>query len=71
MASKYVDPDGKSMQRFTDIAGEPRRMLTPIKGYEKMPLVSLEEAVVKPLDPFRARSRSNGLDCQAALYYTR
>ena len=39
------------MQRFTDIAGEPRRMLTPIKGYEKMPLVSLEESV-KPLFSF-------------------
>ena len=46
MASKYVGPEGKSMQRFTDIADEPRRMLAPIKGYEKMPLVSLEEAVV-------------------------
>ena len=51
MASKYVDPECKSMQRFTDIPGEPRRMLAPIKGYEKMPLVSLEDTV-KPLIPF-------------------
>ena len=34
------------MQRFTDIARDPRRMLAPIEGYGEMPLVSLEEAVV-------------------------
>ncbi|CAF3558271.1 unnamed protein product [Rotaria sp. Silwood1] len=31
--------------RLTDIAGEPSEFLMPISGYEKMPLVSLEEAV--------------------------
>ena len=44
MASKSVVNEPESMQRFTDIAGEPRRMLAPIMGYEKMPLVSLKEA---------------------------
>ena len=51
MATKPVDDESKSMQRFTDIVGEPRRMLAPIQGYEKMPLVSLEEAVER-LIPF-------------------
>lgn len=32
--------------RFVDVAAEPRRMLLPIQGYENMPLVSLEEAVI-------------------------
>ncbi|CAF3088566.1 unnamed protein product [Rotaria sp. Silwood2] len=32
------------MQRFTDFAEEPQRMLTPIKGYEYMSLVPLEQA---------------------------
>lgn len=32
--------------RFSDIAAEPRDMLLPIQGFEKTPLVSLEEAVV-------------------------
>jgi hypothetical protein len=45
MASEPVEDESKSMQRFTDIPGEPRRMLAPIQGYEKMPLVSLEKAV--------------------------
>ncbi|CAF1207748.1 unnamed protein product [Adineta steineri] len=31
--------------RLTDIAQEPMEFLTPITGYEKMPIVSLEEAV--------------------------
>ena len=30
---------------MSDIVQEPERMLMPIRGYEKMPLVSLEEAV--------------------------
>ncbi|CAF3026451.1 unnamed protein product [Rotaria sp. Silwood2] len=34
--------------RFTDVAQEPTDFLMPISGYEKMPIVSLEEAV-KPL----------------------
>ncbi|CAF1022888.1 unnamed protein product [Rotaria sp. Silwood1] len=45
MASKYVNNESKHTQRFADIPGEPRRMLGPIQGYEKMPLVSLEQAV--------------------------
>ncbi|CAF2963134.1 unnamed protein product [Rotaria sp. Silwood2] len=39
------------MQRFADIPGEPIRMLGPIQGYEKMPLVSLEHAV-EPLESY-------------------
>ncbi|CAF4478613.1 unnamed protein product [Rotaria sp. Silwood2] len=35
----------KHTHRFSDIAGEPRRMLLPIQGFEKMPLVSLEHAI--------------------------
>ncbi|CAF2814699.1 unnamed protein product [Rotaria sp. Silwood2] len=34
--------------RFADFGALPKRMLAPIEGYEKMPLVTLEEAV-KPL----------------------
>jgi hypothetical protein len=45
MASKYVEHESKSMERFMDLAAEPRRMLAPIRGYEKMPLVTLDEAV--------------------------
>ncbi|CAF3780327.1 unnamed protein product [Adineta steineri] len=30
--------------RFSDVAGEPNRRLPPIRGFENMPLVSLEEA---------------------------
>ncbi|CAF1287412.1 unnamed protein product [Rotaria sp. Silwood1] len=47
MASKYADIDEEQIhtQRFSDIAGEPCRMLMPIQGYEKKPLVTLEEAV--------------------------
>jgi hypothetical protein len=36
------------MLRISDIASEPNRLLPPIRGYEQMSLVSLEEAV-KPL----------------------
>lgn len=36
--------------RLTDIVQEPLRFLTPIGGYEKMPLVSLEKAL-EPLVP--------------------
>ncbi|CAF3732315.1 unnamed protein product [Rotaria sp. Silwood1] len=46
--------DGEAVEshilRISDIAGEPREMLVPICGYEKMPLVSLEMAV-EPLIP--------------------
>ena len=46
MASR---PDEKtSALRFADFSKLPKRMLAPIEGYAKMPLVSLEEAV-KPL----------------------
>ncbi|CAF5159237.1 unnamed protein product, partial [Rotaria magnacalcarata] len=46
MAAKYVDIDEQHLtQRFSDIAGEPCRMLMPIEGYQKKPIVSLEEAV--------------------------
>jgi NAD:arginine ADP-ribosyltransferase len=51
MASNKLEHEFKSMERFTDIKGEPRHMMAPIKGYEEMPLVSLEEAVV-PLVSF-------------------
>ncbi|CAF5060890.1 unnamed protein product, partial [Rotaria sp. Silwood1] len=30
--------------RFSDVAGEPIRRLPPLRGYENMPVVSLEEA---------------------------
>ncbi|CAF4398474.1 unnamed protein product, partial [Rotaria sordida] len=36
--------------RITDIAQEPLEFITPIGGYEEMPLVSLETAV-EPLVP--------------------
>ncbi|CAM4862642.1 unnamed protein product [Rotaria socialis] len=37
-----------SATRFADLGALPKRMLAPIEGYEKTPLVTLEEAV-KPL----------------------
>jgi hypothetical protein len=40
----------KQNQRFSDIVRELRGLLLPIKGYENMPLVSLEESVM-PLVP--------------------
>jgi hypothetical protein len=54
MAAKFVDDnkdDARRMLRIADMVEEPRKMLMPIKGYEKVPLVSLEEAV-EPLVPF-------------------
>jgi hypothetical protein len=46
MATKYSDNDeNQHNQRFSDIAGESCQILTPIQGYEKQPLVSLEEAI--------------------------
>jgi hypothetical protein len=47
MASEYLD-HATIAARCSDIDTNPGNMLMPIKGYEKMPLVSLEEAV-KPL----------------------
>ncbi|CAF1394108.1 unnamed protein product [Adineta steineri] len=38
-----IDP--QQYTRVSDIVKEPQKMLMPIRGYEKMPLVSLEEAV--------------------------
>jgi hypothetical protein len=46
MASKYTEKN--SALRFADLGTVSKRMLAPIEGYEKMPVVSLEEAV-KPL----------------------
>ena len=40
------DANAQRYMRVSDIAKEPQKMLMPIHGYEKMPLVSLEEAVV-------------------------
>ncbi|CAF4232834.1 unnamed protein product, partial [Rotaria magnacalcarata] len=37
-----------SATRFADLGVLPKRMLAPIEGYDKSPLVTLEEAV-KPL----------------------
>ncbi|CAM4882406.1 unnamed protein product [Rotaria socialis] len=46
MAAKFVDiEEQQHTQRFSDILGESGRMLMPIKGYEKKPLVTLEETV--------------------------
>ena len=44
MATKTVD-ESKVMLRMCDLTSEPKRMLPPIKGYEKEPLVSLEQAI--------------------------
>lgn len=53
MASKYADnPDVvQHNKRVSDFDPKPHEILLPIKGYEKQPLVSLEEAV-EPLVPF-------------------
>ncbi|CAF1227836.1 unnamed protein product [Adineta steineri] len=45
MAYKYNASASKSIHRFTDISAEPQDILPPIKGFENMPIVSLEEAV--------------------------
>ncbi|CAM4791838.1 unnamed protein product [Rotaria magnacalcarata] len=41
---KNVDEKNHS-HRFSDIVGEPRRMLLPIQEFEEMPLVSLEQTI--------------------------
>jgi hypothetical protein len=53
MAAKYShDKDElQHKQRVSDFAAESGKMLMPIKGYEKQPLVSLEEAI-EPIVPF-------------------
>ena len=50
MAAKSLNRS-KVMLRMSDLISEPKRMLPPIKDYEKQPIVSLEQAV-KPLVPF-------------------
>ncbi|CAF4953553.1 unnamed protein product, partial [Rotaria socialis] len=46
MAAIFVDiEEQQHTQRFSDILGESGRMLMPIEGYEKKPIVTLEEAV--------------------------
>ena len=44
--AKSIDDEFKCVLRFSDVTTLPRRMLPPIQGYENMPLVSLEEAIV-------------------------
>ena len=44
-----VDQMGYNL-RLVDIAEEPKKLLLPIEGYEKMPLVTLEEAVEPIVD---------------------
>ncbi|CAF0999237.1 unnamed protein product [Adineta steineri] len=44
MAAKFTD-EPQHVFRFSDFTSDPRRMLPPILGYEKEPLVSLEEAI--------------------------
>lgn len=51
MASNYDDKQKiRSPARFGDMLDEPQQMLLPIAGYEKMPLLSLDEAVEPLLD---------------------
>ena len=48
MAGKYSNDNNDELQhnqRLSDLAAEPLRMLMPIQGYEKQPLVTLEEAI--------------------------
>lgn len=45
MASSGIKAAPQTVQRIADIATEPLTFITPIGGYEKMPLVSLEEAI--------------------------
>ena len=46
MASKFTE----GSHRFSDVADEPQRRLPPLRGFETMPLVTLEEAI-QPLVP--------------------
>jgi len=39
-----------TVHRFSDMAGEPLIMLAPIEGFNKKPLVTLEEASVPLID---------------------
>src|ERR1700722_6817812 len=52
MAAKYSKNDDlQHYQRYSDFDEDPSTMLMPIQGYEKKPLVILEEAV-EPLVEF-------------------
>jgi hypothetical protein len=42
--TKFMDMMAYNL-RLTDVAEEPRKLLLPIEGYEKLPLVTLEEAI--------------------------
>src|SRR5689334_4267294 len=47
MANTKPPKENLANSRYTDLVGEPvARLLSPIKGYEAAPLVSLEETVV-------------------------
>ena len=56
MASKYSDSDDlpQHNQRVSDFDATPCEYLLPIQGYEKRPLVSLEEAI-EPIVPYVPR----------------
>lgn len=41
----FEDKKDFKNDRFLDVDREPRRMLQPIEGYQKLPLVSLDEAI--------------------------
>jgi hypothetical protein len=52
MATTQInDVELKNFVRFSDLAEEPLLTLSPIHGYEQMPLVTLEEAI-EPLLPY-------------------
>ncbi|CAF1436896.1 unnamed protein product [Adineta steineri] len=44
MAAEFFN-EPQHVSRFSDFTSQPRRMLSPIQGYENMPLISLEEAI--------------------------
>jgi hypothetical protein len=45
MTNALISGDSLGHSRFVDLYEEPKRQLAPIKGHEKMPLVSLEKAI--------------------------
>ena len=54
MTTQFEDTNAaRLMKRLSDIFAEPENRLLPIEGYDKEPLVSLEEAI-KPLIPIVA-----------------
>lgn len=48
MPGPINNDQSKKCQRFMDVQNEPLNIMTPIRGYDRMPLVPLEQAV-KPL----------------------